>query len=217
MDIVRTAVTAVEFHAVAGPWLCFAAGLLSSFGPCVAPRFIAVAGIGSGSARRVQRYGVLASLVCGLCVGYLGIGLAASAFVRVVSMPSVIYVVVAGLFLFAGARSIMSAGQEATCNCAAAPPSLGSGFVLGASFALVISPCCTPVVAAIAAVGQIYGDWTFAGICILAFALGHAVPLIAAAFASVLLRERLQRSAQAASVIGGALLLGLAGYYAVLV
>ncbi|MHB8147627.1 MAG: cytochrome c biogenesis CcdA family protein [Vulcanimicrobiaceae bacterium] len=217
MDIVQAAIAGVDARAVTGPLLCFATGLLTSLGPCVAPRLIAVASIGGGQARLADRYFCLASLVCGLCVGYLALGLAGSALSLIIHMSSWLYAVVSALLLLAGARSIFVARKTAVCKCADDHLSLGSGFMLGASFALVISPCCTPIIVAIVGFGQAYGDWTFAGISTLSFAVGHAVPLIVAGFASVALRERLLQYSQAASVVSGTLLVGLAGYYAVLV
>ena len=57
---------------------------------------------------------------------------------------------------------------------------LGGALLLGASSALVVSPCCTPVIAAIAGV-TIAGTRPLDGVLlIVAYACGHAVPLLLA-------------------------------------
>jgi cytochrome c biogenesis protein CcdA len=96
--------------------------------------------------------------------------------------------------------------------------SFGGVFLLGASSVLVVSPCCTPVVAGIAGLTLATGR-TFEGVALLAvFACGHAVPvafagLLGDRFASVL--RRLAAS-QAPAIVSGALMIALAAYYGVL-
>ena len=95
---------------------------------------------------------------------------------------------------------------------------LGGAFLLGASSVLVVSPCCTPVVAAIAALTLATGR-ALDGVSLLAvFALGHVVPVALAGalgnrFAGVLRRVT---ASQAPAIVSGALMLALGAYYGVL-
>ena len=53
--------------------LVFAAGAVSSIGPCVAPRFVAVAGLASGSSRR-KTFMLVSAFVTGLVLIYASYG-----------------------------------------------------------------------------------------------------------------------------------------------
>lgn len=107
------------------------------------------------------------------------------------------------------------------CACDRAPTetagaSAGGALLLGACFALVLSPCCTPVVLAILAYTSASGSAMYGSALLACYALGHAMPLVAVAFGMQNVSAYLQRHfvQQAAAVVGGTLMLAVAGLYA---
>jgi thiol:disulfide interchange protein DsbD len=96
--------------------------------------------------------------------------------------------------------------------------SLGGTFLLGASSAFVVSPCCTPVVAGIAGLTTASGH-TGEGVALLAaFACGHALPVVSAGALGTRVARCLRNVAasHASAVVAGTLMLALAAYYGVL-
>jgi len=217
VDIIHAALMDVAARSLAGPAVCTGAGLVGSLGPCAAPRMVAVAGIGSDRVPVSLRCRSMASLIAGICCGYVILGLAATVLFRMMQMVGILYAAMCIVLLFVGIKSIVASdGVISGTGCRHERGMSGASFFAGISFALVVSPCCTPIVAGIAAFAQANGDWPYSGLCMACFALGHSAPLAIVGFASMALRERILRYAPAVGVINGALLLGLAGYYAVL-
>jgi cytochrome c biogenesis protein CcdA len=112
-------------------------------------------------------------------------------------------------------------GEENNAHRCGRPPirSHGAAFFLGASFALVVSPCCTPLVLGILAYSSATGNAWYGSALLACFAVGHSVPLLAAAGGTHGAGAILERcgARRAAGVLGAGLMLALAGYYAVLV
>lgn len=220
MDIVQVATQEAALRSAWAPVAAFCAGIATCFGPCVAPRFVAITGL-VGGARGAQRWSRILAFVGGLCMSYIAIGLAASLLGRVALWSSAIYVVMAVLLAVMGLRTILAPPSQTCANHLheeRSPASAGAALLLGASCAFVISPCCTPVVAALAGVSGAVGTLGFGVLLLGAFALGHAMPLVAvgtgtAAFERVLARHAL---ATPVAIVSGALMLALAGYYALI-
>jgi cytochrome c biogenesis protein CcdA len=86
------------------------------------------------------------------------------------------------------------------------------------SSAFVVSPCCTPVVAGIAGLTALGGRCGEGIALLVAFALGHALPLLAAGALSARIAALLARpsASSAPAVVSGTLMLALAAYYGVL-
>lgn len=199
------------------PLSVFSAGVLSSVGPCVAPRFVAVAACTTRSSRPALVLGVF---LAGLIGAYASFGFAVALLAGAFAHSSAVYGVVAAALFIGGCAAIARPGDEHDAHGRdKAVPALGGVFLLGASFAFVVSPCCTPLVVAILGFASGLGRPLEGAALLALFALGHAAPLIlcggTAARAAALLRRR--ALTQAASVAGGGLMLGLAGYYALLV
>ncbi|HXP92446.1 MAG TPA: cytochrome c biogenesis protein CcdA [Candidatus Binatia bacterium] len=218
-DPIALGAQAVAERAVAAPPLVLLAGVLSSFGPCVAPRFIALAACVAQAPRPKI---ILVTFVAGLVAAYASFGIAASLLGAARVFSSVIYAAVAAGLLAGGLTTIVQAGHESDGARRArdrAERSLGGVFLLGASFAFVTSPCCTPIVAMILAYTSMVGFGFYGAALLAIFALGHALPLIAYGTMSGRVADSLRRFAlrQAVSVTSGALMIGLAGYYGLLV
>jgi cytochrome c biogenesis protein CcdA len=90
--------------------------------------------------------------------------------------------------------------------------------LLGATSVLVVSPCCTPVIAGIAAFTVAHGRSADAAALFATFACGHALPAVATALAGARLGKGLRRVAasHAPATVAGGLMLALAGFYGLL-
>jgi cytochrome c-type biogenesis protein len=198
--------------------MVFAAGVVTSAGPCVAPRYVAVAAL-VNAARSPGR--VIAAFIAGLVGAYVALGLAAGALGALWSTSSVLYAVLAVALGAGGVLTLLRGGPHPHAPAATVTTravNLGGTFLLGASSALVVSPCCTPVVAAIAGLTML-GGRTSEGVALLvAFAVGHALPLLAAGALGTRVAALLGRlsTSAASAVVSGSLMLALAAYYGVL-
>jgi thiol:disulfide interchange protein DsbD len=220
IDAVSAGLHAVATRSPLAYPLVFAAGGVTSIGPCAVPRYVALAALMNGS-RRPWR--VVAAFAAGLVGAYVVVGAAAGAVGALWSASRVVYAALAVVLAVAGIVTLLRGGaphghQSVDARGAGAGRSLGGTFLLGASSVFVVSPCCTPVVAGIAGLTTASGH-TADGIALLiAFACGHAVPIAAAgALGSPVTRAlRHVAASHAPAVVAGTLLLALAAYYGVL-
>ncbi len=192
--------------------LAFAGGALTGFNPCAWPTVPVVLGLigAEGASRsRWRAPAIAATFVLGLGLTYAIIGLAFGTVGKVLGLSSATwqYVVAAVCLVF----GLSWAGVIALNFPTIAPgikyrPEAG-GFVgalaLGMLFGLVASPCATPVLAVILSAAAAQGSPWFGAVLLLAYALGHGLPLLiigcAAGAATRLQRlgpalERLQRA-----------------------
>jgi cytochrome c biogenesis protein CcdA len=213
----------VAAGAAAGPaaGAAFAAGVLTSIGPCAAPRFIAVAAF-AGQRRGMLR---IAAFVVGLAGAYLAVGFAAGLLGTLTALSGVLYAVLAVGLVSAGCVALVRAESDGSESHACAhadthepPRSLGAALLLGAGSALVVSPCCTPAIGAIAATSAALGKPLTGAFLLLSFALGHALPLVGAGSIAPALRKLLPRAvpAQAPAIVSAVLTIALGLYYGVL-
>jgi cytochrome c biogenesis protein CcdA len=224
IDPTAMSISAITAHSPASIVLVFAAGVLTSFGPCVAPRYIAVTAIANATRRPTV---TIAAFLCGLVGAYVALGFAAGLIGSLWSLSSVIDGVLAATLLFGGAMTLIRARthqhHEQSCSPndsqARSDGSFGGTALVGAATALVISPCCAPIVVAIVATSTAVGKPAMGAALLAVFALGHALPLLFSGAFSSLLMRRFARltTAQAPAIIAGSLLLALGCYYAVLV
>ncbi len=192
------------------------AGLATSVGPCVAPRYLALATL---VGHRRPFVPVLA-FVGGIVVAYVALGSTAAIVGAVIANVAAIDVVLA-VALIAGGLATIIAEPHACAHAIEATParSRASGaFALGAGSALVISPCCTPLLAAFAGLGAFDRDPLLAGAYLAAFALGHAAPLALAGVLGGAFAHRIRRltATAAPAVVSGTLMIALGAYYGVL-
>jgi cytochrome c biogenesis protein CcdA len=214
--------SALRASSVHSPWalpIVFAAGAVSSIGPCVAPRLIAAVGLTAAKDLR-ESVKIMGSFICGLVLAYACFGAIASLVGRAVQFSAVIYGVLAAALGCAGTAMLWAGRGDRLCaqHMARRNTGIGASFLIGASFALVVSPCCTPLVVAILAYTTASGDPLYGSSLLAVFAMGHALPLLgvgagAQKIATMLSRANLQ---DAASTVAAALMLALAAYYAVL-
>jgi len=217
VDVFGTALAATAQHSPIAWPLAFGVGVLSSAGPCAAPRTLAFVSL----VLRSTRPRLLSAVFLGaMFATYAALGLAGSLISHLLALSTWIYIAVAITAVGGGVWSVVSAGWCADDRVAPDQPgSIGAAFFSGAGFALMISPCCTPFVAAAIAYTTLVGQpLTGAGLLVV-FGVGHAVPIYVVAagggrFVRALVAYRLT---QAAQIVSGACMLVIGAYYALLV
>ncbi|GAC1503134.1 MAG: hypothetical protein NVS1B14_08350 [Vulcanimicrobiaceae bacterium] len=190
-----------------------AAGALSSFGPCMASRFVSVAALTSaGSAR--QAVLTACAFVAGTVTAYAILGLALRTIAQLAAHTMVLDTV-CGVALLALAASGLFAKSSALHGChTGSRSSLGAAFFLGGCGALALSPCCTPIVTALVVYASQGAGASYAALVLGAFALGHAAPLVLLACGNARLISALGRlGLEEAARTGSAVLSGLLGGY----
>ncbi len=216
MDVLNAGLHALAMRSSLAYPLVFLAGLVTSLGPCAAPRYVAVAALANATSRPGR---IIALFVAGLVAAYVCLGSAASALVQLRVWSTYVYVALAVALALGGTFTLLRGDGSAHAHGASRRVGSGGGaFLLGASSALVISPCCTPVIAGIAGLTVVSGrPWD--GILLLAaFGLGHAAPLAGAAFVTGRISALLRNIAASAApaVVAGTLMLGLSAYFGAL-
>lgn len=197
------------------PAAAFLAGVTTSFGPCAAPRFLAICSI-AGTGSRLRRVLAILAFLGGIALGTLLLAFGAAQLAAVARASSWVYGALAIALGVTGFKSLIEADRF-ECGHHVRSSSAGSAFFLGAAMTLVISPCCTPIVVTLAAAAASAGR-ALAILLVIAFLLGHLLPLIAASVGINQIRGALANRSLAmpARVVGGAVTLAMAGYYAIL-
>lgn len=192
----------------------FAAGALSSLGPCVAPRYIAVAAL-SQRDRAFTRTAF--AFTAGLIAAYALLGFGVGYLATLNAHAGILYAVLAFVLVAAGIVVLIRPPHG---HATESPQRVRTSatFLLGAASALVISPCCTPIIAAVAAFGAAERDPMLAAGFLATFACGHALPLILLSAGGSCGARRLERLqlGPAWHVVSATLLLALGGYYGIL-
>ena len=159
------------------------------------------------------------ALTFGLILAYALFGAAAAVFSGAFQYSREIFIGMAALLVVCGARALAeNHGMECCERTAERRASVGASFLLGGSFAFVVSPCCTPVIAAIVAYSAASANAPFGAFCLASFALGHALPLLfLTAGSSVTLGwvSRLRLS-EGVPVVSASMMFALAAYYGLL-
>jgi cytochrome c biogenesis protein CcdA len=215
IDAVETGLLAIAGGSAWAYPLVFGAGIATSIGPCVAPRYIAVAAL-AASARHPRR--VLAAFATGIIAAYVAIGSAAGLTGALRAWSPLVYAMLAAALITAGAFALIRGAAPFHAHHARLPVSVGGTLLLGAASAVVISPCCTPIVAGIAGLTMVSGR-PVEGVALLAcFAAGHVVPAILAAACGTRGRAIFTRAAgtAASNVVSGTLMLALGTFYGLL-
>jgi cytochrome c biogenesis protein CcdA len=189
------------------------AGVASSIGPCVAPRYLAVAALTGGR----TPWRPVVAFTLGIVVATVALGAGASVIMALVAHVAAIDAIVALALIVFGIATLVRDPHR--CEGAHVRDARSSGaFALGAVSAFVVSPCCTPLIVAFAGLGAFARDPWYAAASLGAFALGHAAPLLLAGIAGATLAAPLRALAASAApaVVSGSLTIALGAYYAVL-
>ncbi len=221
IDAVSAGLQAVATRSPFAYPLVFAAGAVTSIGPCAAPRYVALAALANASRRPAP---IIAAFVAGIAGTYVVLGAAAGALGVLWSASALVYAALAVVLGCAGIATLLRGDRAPHVHDDDPAPhpgaraGLGGTFLLGASSALVVSPCCTPIVAGIAGLTTASGHAGTGVALLAAFACGHALPLVSAGALGTRIAGVLRHVAasNAPAVVAGTLMLALAAYYGVL-
>jgi cytochrome c biogenesis protein CcdA len=192
----------------------FMAGLTTSVGPCVAPRYLALASLVAKTNTR-QRWVRIMCFIIGLMLSYGLLATTAWLFGAILALSRFVYLGLALSFLVFGLRALTTR-ESSSHQCARS--SAGSAVLTGGALGLVFSPCCAPVVGTMASVAAASGSLVAALAGTFAFAAGHVAPLVAAGL-GLKIGDRLRFPPAlegAIGTIGAGLALALACYYGIL-
>jgi cytochrome c biogenesis protein CcdA len=174
------------------------------------------------SAGKHERGGMtpVISFVFGLIFAYASFGAIAALVGRLLQFSTAIYALLALAMACCGTALLWREPRTECGNGRGAGHHTGAGaaFLLGASFALVVSPCCTPIVLGIIAYTSASGDPLYGSTLLAVFALGHALPVLCVGAGAQRLALILSNGIvkHAVSTTAAALMFALAAYYAVL-
>lgn len=214
IDPVSASLDAILHQNIAQLPIVILAGIITSVGPCVAPRYIAIGALLDG---RRNRAVVVGAFIAGMILAYAAIGLGVGILTTLAVHLDVVYSVLATVLVVGGIMTL--ARRSPTCEKHAHDSPrvrrLSGVFSLGAASALVVSPCCAPVVAAVAGMGLADRNPLLSAAFLCAFALGHALPLCLAGLvhSAVTTRLRSWNAGPALSVVSGTLMMALGLYY----
>lgn len=196
--------------------LLFIAGTVTSFGPCTGPRMIAAAGLASAPER--NRVSKIAAFIAGILLVYVAFALFGAMLAGALAYSSWIYSVTGIALCFGGLAGLVRVRRAHTCDSQRTAIPSGAALFVGASSALIVSPCCTPILASVLAFGAATGNAVFTALCLVAFGLGHAVPVaVVGAFGGVAKAfEKGETFRSALATVAGALMMGLGAFYLVL-
>jgi len=205
--------------------LSFLGGLLTGFNPCVYPTIPAVIGyIGAQEERsKLRAFLISLAFVVGLGITYMVLG-ASAWFLKnnLIRSPLsirwwhyalgliclVVGIHLSGLYRFSFARSSLAHAIQ--------PQQKGiiGAVLLGILFGIAATPCATPIVLVLAALGSEGGSVLYAAALLFVYALGHGFPLliIGACTGAVTSLARFTRWSTRMQQVGGALLI-LVGFY----
>lgn len=218
-DPIAGLLRALAVQSPTAPALAFVVGVVTSAGPCVAPKIASVVGMSADATGR-RRLAVGIFFACGLACAYALITVSASAFLRINAESRWIYLLLSGILVWQGIRAIVRTGIH---DCSpplrsggSIRPSLCRALIAGASYAFVLSPCCTPFIASVAGIATSLRPLYAAAIAA-AYGFGHAAPVLAGSLLASHAWESLAgRMRGPLAVIGGGTMLALGGYYAIL-
>jgi cytochrome c biogenesis protein CcdA len=193
------------------------AGALAALGPCGLSRALLLQGLLFRLPHRERRVHAVA-FAGGLIAGYLACGAIFVAAAAVIATSPAAFAAAAIVCIAGGANAAWQAGKPHPRDCRPQTPeaSAGATFAAGATSTLVGSPCCGPLSVALAGGAFSALSPRDAHALIVAYAIGHAAPVLGTIVAGErcarLLRILPQRAGQA---ITGGVLFGLGGYYAI--
>jgi thiol:disulfide interchange protein DsbD len=217
IDATNAGIRVVQGHDPAALPLLAVAGLVTSIGPCVAPRYVAMSSLWAADSRRGSRTG---AFVAGLLVAYGtlagGVGVLGFAWANT---PTINMLFSAALGA-TGAWIILR--EPGPCSCSSRKRTragLGGAFALGFGSAFVISPCCTPIIVVIGTIIGTPDGVGFGILCVVVFGLSHAAPLVLSAAVGRFLPRCFRAPSIASSMplVSGTLLLALSAYYGFLI
>ena len=192
--------------------LACVAGIATSVGPCVAPRYVAIVSVGAQKKGRVPRVAAFLAGTIAICVAIASAGSLVGELARFSSM---IYWGLAVTLVVSGVRAASSGDAHVCADRTALETSHGSAFLLGVSTSIALSPCCTPILLAIGASSSSLGTIGVFGLAF-AYAVGHIAPALALLIIANAIKRSTFAFQHAAGTVTAGITIALGLYYAVL-
>ncbi|SFQ99469.1 cytochrome c biogenesis CcdA family protein [Desulfoscipio geothermicus] len=196
-----------------------AAGLVSGLSPCTLPTVVMVVAYVGGHDNRSRLKGFILSLsfVLGLSLTLAAAGAFVSLAGKMFLGSSVVWYIAAFVAVLMGANMLgLFTLPSYSVNLPGIKRSSGvlGAFLLGIPFAIIASPCTTPVTATVLAYAATKGNVFNGFILLFVYAIGRSIPLLAAGtFTSVLKNaSKFARVSEVIQKISGLALVGL-GFY----
>ena len=202
----------------------FGGGILTGFSPCVLPFFPALIGyVAKNTAERDRpaRQGLVLSLlfVVGFSSVFVLLGSGIAFLGSLFSLANKTWNIIAGLVLIVVGLNFLNIIQlrlvpQINVSTSRLKGRYGA-VLLGVLFGLVLTPCATPVVAAILTYAAAKGSTLFGAGLLLAYSLGHGVPLLAAGISTAFLTKAtaFQKHRQRIEAASGIVFIGLGFYF----
>ena len=222
IDLLGDGLRAVALRSPLAYPMMFAAGAVTGVGPCAAPRFVAAAALAANARRRPL---VVFAFGAGVAGAYVALGLSAGALGALWAVSRTTYAALALALAAAALATLLRRPHHDGADCDGVhagmphqPARHGGAFLLGASSALIVAPCCTPVVAALAGLTVASGRVADGAALLAAFGCGHALPVLLTGTIGVKLAAALApfSASGAPSIVAAGLMLALAAYYGLL-
>jgi cytochrome c biogenesis protein CcdA len=216
-DKLGDAITGQFWLAVA---LMLLGGVLSSLSPSSVPRMVAIVNYTGREAKTVARATLLSlSFIVGICVVYSGVGALAGSLGQLLSVTGFLYYFTAALCLLMGLSMIRLI--ELPWKMPDLPVishGLAGAFLLGFGFAFLIAPDAVPFMIAALAVTTFKGKILLGATLMLAFGIGHGVPVLFAGMLAPWYTNNfaVKKWQLAAEMGAGYVLVFLAMYFAVI-
>jgi len=185
---------AIEDVSLLAYGIAFAAGVISSIGPCNLTAIpLIIAYVGGYSLSRVRSFLISLAFTLGLAITFVGLGVVVALIGGLFGQVGTIwYWVVAGICLLIGLSllgvyELPLPGWLADRQTALQQRGLAGALALGLVSGLVTSQCATPVLVAILTLVMARGAVLYGATLLFIYALGRGVPIVAAGtFAGVL-------------------------------
>lgn len=169
------------------------------------------ANVGDGQ-RRVR----VVAFVAGLCLCYVLVGSIAGALARLSSYSTQLYAALSAALVLVGIATLVRHSNRCSGESYRSHAQRGLLFLLGLGFGSIVSPCCGPIAIALAGIGLAAGSVVGGALSLAAFAIGHSLPLLTLLCGGRRADRVLREAEPALATIGGALMIALGAYYAVL-
>jgi cytochrome c biogenesis protein CcdA len=176
-DMLSGAVTGHFWVAVA---LMLLGGSLSSLSPSSVPRMVAIVSFTGREAKTVLHAALLSlAFILGICVVYSGVGALAGSLGRLLSVTGFLYYFTAALCLLMGLSMIRLVQLPWKMpDLPVISHGAAGAFLLGFGFAFLIAPDAMPFMIAALAVTTFKGKVLLGAVLMLAFGIGHGVPVL---------------------------------------
>ena len=177
----------------------FAAGIVSSFSPCVLSTIPLIVGYVGGYARKDQKLAYKYSFIfcLGIVITFTSLGIASALLGKLFTGAGRWwYIVLGGIMLLVGLQliGVIEIGKN-SCRMPNRRKGLAGAFFLGILGGVLSSPCSTPILAAILAFVASKGNILLGIIMLFVYSIGHCI-LIFIAGTSVGLVEEISSSSK---------------------